>query len=148
MRAHALRLAARAFERFFNSDHSDYLGAHHPCGCGESSRFAGRRKRTIVSVLTEVRLERAYYHCANCDQGFFPRDRALGIEGSYLSPGVQRMVGAVGASVSFVEGAGLLKELSGLKVPARQVERYAERLGEEVARYEREAVDAPNVAPS
>ena len=148
LRAHALRLAARAFERFLNSDHSDHLGAHHLCACGESARFAGRRERTIVSVLTEVCLERAYYHCANCDQGFFPRDRALGIEGSYLSPGVQRMVGAVGASVSFAEGAGLLKELSGLKVPARQVERYAERLGEEAARYEREAVDAPKVAPS
>jgi hypothetical protein len=143
-----LRVAARAFEQLVNSDHSDHVGALQPCACGGSARFAGRRARTVVSVLTEVRLQRAYYHCADCGQGFCPRDRALGIADSYLSPGVQRMVGAVGASVSFAEGAGLLKELSGVTVPARQVERYAERLGEDAARYEREAVDALAVAPS
>lgn len=91
---------------------SDHSGAHRPCPCGKSARFAGLRGRTFVSVLGELRLKRAYYHCADCAQGFFPRDRALGIEGSHLSPGVQRMVGAVGAAVSFEEGAGLLQERS------------------------------------
>jgi hypothetical protein len=50
------------------------------------------------------------------------------------------MVGAVGAAVSFEEGAGLLRDLAGITVPTRQVERYAERLGEEAARFEREVV--------
>ena len=127
---------------------SDHSGAHRPCPCGKSARFAGLRGRTFVSVLGELRLKRAYYHCADCAQGFFPRDRALGIEGSHLSPGVQRMVGAVGAAVSFEEGAGLLQELAGLKVPARQVERYAERLGEDAATFEREVVEAPDVVPA
>jgi len=72
----------------------------------------------------------------------------LGIEGSHLSPGVQRMVGAVGGSVSFEEGSGLLKELAGLVVPPRQVERYAERLGEAAAAFEREVVEAPDLARS
>ena len=92
-------------------------------------------------------MERAYYHCETCAEGFCPRDRALGIEGSHLSPGVLRMVGAVGASVSFQEGAGLLKELAGIRVPPRQVERYAERLGEEAARFEREVFLAPEGPP-
>ncbi len=53
------------------------------------------------------------------------------------------MVGAVGAAVSFEEGAGLLEDLAGIRVPTRQVERYAERLGEEAARFEREVSEAP-----
>ena len=53
------------------------------------------------------------------------------------------MVGMVGASVSFEEGAGLLRDLAGIRVPTRQVERYAERLGEEAARFEREVSEAP-----
>jgi len=143
LRERVLRLAARALERALNADHSDGREPHRACPCGGLARLAGRRPRTIVSVLSEIEIERAYYHCAACGQGFCPRDRALGIDGSHLSPGVLRMVGAVGAGVSFEEGAGLLKELAGLSVPTRQVERYAERLGEEAARFEREVAEAP-----
>jgi hypothetical protein len=148
LRAHALRIAASLLAAHLNRDHRDQDGAHRPCRCGARTRFAGRRARRIVSVLGPLEVVRAYYHCAACGEGFFPRDEALGIAGAHLSPGVQRMVGAVGAAVSFDEGAALLHELAGINVPARQVERYAEALGEEVARYEREAVQAPAAAPS
>jgi hypothetical protein len=46
-----------------------------------------------------------------------------------MSPGVQWMIGVVGAAVSFAEGADLLQTLAGFANPVRQVERYAERLG-------------------
>ena len=131
-------MAARALEASLNADRSDHSGPTLPCACGRLARFAGRRTRTVTSVLSDLHLERAYYVCETCSEGFCPRDRVLGIEGSHLSPGVLRMVGVVGASVSFEEGAGLLKELAGITVPARQVERYAERLGEEAASFERE----------
>lgn len=143
LRERVLRLAGRTLERALNADHSDGSEPHRACACGGLARLAGRRPRTIVSVLSEIEIERAYYHCAACGQGFCPRDRTLGIEGSHLSPGVLRMVGAVGAAVSFEEGAGLLKDLAGISVPTRQVERYAERLGEEAARFEREVAEAP-----
>lgn len=143
LRERVLRLAGRALERALNADHSDGGEPHRACACGGLARLAGRRPRTIVSVLSEIEIERAYYICEACGRGFCPRDRALGIEGSHLSPGVLRMVGAVGAAVSFEEGAGLLKDLAGISVPTRQVERYAERLGEEAARFEREVAEAP-----
>jgi len=138
-----LRLAARTLEGALNADHSDGREPHRTCACGGLARLAGRRPRIIVTVLGEIEIERAYYHCAACGQGTCPRDRALDIEGSHLSPGVLRMVGAVGAAVSFEEGAGLLRDLAGITVPTRQVERYAERLGEEAARFEREVAEAP-----
>lgn len=148
LRAHALRIAASVLAAQLNGEHGDHDGAHQPCPCGAQARFAGRRSRRIVSVLGPLELVRAYYHCAVCGEGFFPRDEALGIAHAHLSPGVQRMVGAVGAAVSFDEGAQLLHELAGICVPARQVERYAEALGEEAARYEREAVQAPSTTPA
>lgn len=131
-----------------NGDDSDHDGARQPCPCGAQARFAGRRSRRIISVLGPLELVRAYYHCDACGEGFFPRDEALGIAHAHLSPGVQRMVGAVGAAVSFDEGAQLLHELAGISVPARQVERYAEALGQAAARYEREAVQTPSTAPA
>jgi len=102
-------------------------------------------------VLGELTLHRAYYHCAACRSGFFPRDRALGLERTQLSPGVTRMVGAVGASLSFQEGSSLLHELAGLVVDAKQVERTAEALGEEIVADEQvhlEPLEAGPCAPT
>ena len=88
-----------------NADRSDYQGRDLPCDCGEAARYAGRRKKTFRSALGELTLERAYYHCEACQAGFCPRDRALGLEGSSLSPAVTRMVGRAAAMVSFAESS-------------------------------------------
>ena len=136
-----LRLAARAVEQRFNVDHSDYQGTHAECGCGRQARYVGRREKTFQSVLGPLTLERAYYACGVCHSGFCPRDRSLKLEDSVLSPGLLRMVGAVGAAVSFEEGEHLLDELAGVAVPAKQIERYAEALGREIAEDERTVVE-------
>lgn len=53
------------------------------------------------------------------------------------------MVGIVGAMVSFQEGHELLRELAGVAVSPKQVERAAESLGREAARDERGRVEPP-----
>ncbi len=136
-------MAARAVEQRLNADTSDYIGPTTPCACGKPARYAGRHPKTFASVLGPLTLRRAYYHCAPCETGGCPRDRALGLEGSSLSPGVLRMVGRVGAMVSFEEGHELLRELAGVDVPTKHVERAAEALGREVAEDERRVVEPP-----
>ena len=140
-RREALRLAAAALEHHLNADHSDYAGPQRPCPCGQAARFAGRRTKTFTSVLGPLELERAYYHCSHCEQGSCPRDQALGLLDSSLSPGVLRMVGLVGAMVSFEEGDSLLRGLAGLDVGSKQVERSAKALGEAIDRDERDHID-------
>lgn len=112
-----------------------------PCSCGGESRYVDRRAKTFTTVLGDMVLERAYFHCERCKTGFCPRDRALGLEGGSLSPHVLRMVGIVGARVSFQEGHDLLDELAGVDVSTKQVEREAERLGREIAEDERRVVE-------
>lgn len=136
-RQNVLRLAARAIARWLNADISDYAGPHLPCSCGAPARYAGRRSKSFQTALGPLELERAYYHCPCCQQGFCPRDRSLGIENTALSPAVSRMIAAVGALVSFQEGSALLQELAGVNVDAKQVERIAEQLGQEIADDER-----------
>jgi len=134
----ALRLAACALQQQLNQDHSDHAGAELPCRCGSAARYAGRRSKTFESVLGRLELQRAYYHCTACNQGFFPRDRQLGLEEFSLSPGVTRMIVGVAALVSFQEGSQLLEELAGVKVETKQVERVAEALGAEIAADEKQ----------
>jgi hypothetical protein len=130
-------------EQRLNADHSDHAGPILPCvGCDGPARYAGRRDKTFTSVLGELALARAYYHCDACKAGFCPRDRALGLEDSSLTPGVLRMVGQVGALVSFEEGHDLLHGLAGLDVPTKQVERAAEALGREIAAEEKRVVES------
>jgi hypothetical protein len=105
-----------------------------PCACGQTARYIERRGKTFESALGALTLKRAYYHCGACNSGFCPRDRALRLEGATLSPAVWRMVGQVGTMVSFQEGHGLLHDLAGVEVSAKQVERYAEALGRESPR--------------
>ena len=62
------------------------------------------------------------------------------MEGASRSPAVTRVVGTVGALVSFAEGSELLGALAGRPVNAKQVERTAEALGIETAEEERQQV--------
>ncbi|MDO8678088.1 MAG: ISKra4 family transposase [Acidobacteriota bacterium] len=142
-RRQALHVAACAVQARLNADTSDQVGPSLACACGQPARYAGRRAKTFASVLGPLTLARAYYHCAACDAGFCPRDRALGLVGTSLSPGVLRMVGLVGAMVSFEEGHELLRELASVRVPTTHVERAAEALGREIAHDERTVVEPP-----
>lgn len=142
-------MAARAVERRLNADTSDHAGATVRCDCGKEARYAGRRSKTFQTALGAVRLLRAYYHCEACEAGMCPRDRALGVQGTSLSPATTRMVGLAAAMVSFAEGSELMQELAGVPVDPKQVERMAERLGREIAHDERHVVEPePPAAPT
>jgi len=148
-RRQALRLAARALEQRLNADTSDHARPELPCSCGEPAPYRGRHEKTFESALGPLRLQRAYYHCAKCESGFCPRDRALRLELFSLTPGVLRMTGSTAALVSFEESSSLLHELAGVEVSISQVQRAAEALGEEIADDERVCVDrVGEVAPT
>ncbi len=138
-----------ALQERLNADGSDWQGPRQPCACGAAARYAGRRPKTVLTALGPVELRRAYYHCPHCAAGFFPRDRALGLEGSSLSPAATRMIGTAAARVSFAEAAELLDDLAGLSVDPKRVERAAEALGREIAAAERQFVEPlPPPAPT
>lgn len=148
-RRQALRLAARALEQRLNADTSDYAGPELLCSCGKLAQYHGRHGKTFESVLGPLHLERAYYHCANCQSGFCPRDRHLRLEMFSLTPGVLRMTGTTAALASFEESSALLQELAGLEVSVSQVERAAEALGAEIAADECSCVERMGeVAPT
>jgi hypothetical protein len=58
--------------------------------CGRKMRYKGEKKRDLVTETGEVRLERAYYYCRRCREGFFPPRPTVGSE----RDGVQSRAGA------------------------------------------------------
>lgn len=149
MRRRVLTVAAHAVAERLNADHTDHVGPTRPCpDCGQPAGYAGRRAKTFTSALGPLTLTRAYYHCDPCGRGVCPRDAALDLADSTLSPAVTRMVGRVGALVSFREGHDLLHDLAGVDIDAKTVERTAEALGRAIAADERRVVvpEAPSAS--
>lgn len=122
------------------------------CACGQPARYHGQRRRRVLTAVGEAEIERAYYYCPQCRQGQCPRDRELNIVDTDYSPGVRRMMAAVGSETSFDRGRAQLELLAGLTVTRKAVERQAEAMGEDIAQREQAQIqralqlDLPAVA--
>lgn len=103
-----------------------------PCACGHRARYHDTRARQLLTVLGPVEFQRDYFLCPHCQQGQSPRDQELDVEGTEFSPGVRRMLAAVGAEASFEQGRQQLELLAGLEVTAKAVERQAEAIGADI----------------
>jgi len=122
-------------EQLLNDDRGGYRGRILPCEKGHDFEFVGYREKKILTVLGKVKIRRAYYYDKGCKKGVFPKDRELLIEGSSLSLGAKRMIGRVGAMRPFGLGEEDLKELAGITVGAKEIERVSHKLGEEVEEF-------------
>ena len=125
-----------------------YRGPSVTCGQGHQAGFVDYRHKRLVTVLSEVHLRRAYYHCVLCAHGVIPRDSQLDIVATSFSPGVRRLMARVGSKEPFDEGRLDLQELAGIVVQTKQVERVSEAIGvqvEQVASRERRVALAGKV---
>lgn len=111
-----------------------------PCSCGHTARYHDTRFRQLLTMLGPVEFQRGYFVCPHCHQGQSPRDRELDVEGTEFSPGVRRMMAAVGAEVSFEQSREQLQLLAGLEVASKAVERQAEAIGAAIEAGEQEEI--------
>jgi hypothetical protein len=134
VREGVLRLGGGILGELLSAD-PGYRGPRVACGNGHEATFTGYRAKVIDTVVGEARLRRAWYHCARCKRGrghgrgLAPRDAELGIAGTSLSPGLAAMAATAGAAVPFARAARLLRELAGIRLAVKRVERAAEAAG-------------------
>ena len=148
IRTQMLSVGGTLLERILNEGNGGYKGPWVRCGCGGKARFVEYRDKQIRSILGAIRVRRAYYSCRNCHRGQSPLDKALDVVGSGFSPGLRRLSSRVGAKESFAQGSEDLRELAGVEVETKEVERISERIGEEISTAEnnrRERIFSGNV---
>jgi len=105
-----------------------------PC-CEEAARFKEYRPKTIICLLGEVRLSRPYYHCPYCQQGHFPWDLTLALQGQRYSLGVREITALAGVQDSFGKVAErTLVKMSGIRMSESTVERITESAGEHLSK--------------
>lgn len=89
----------------------------------------GRAALTVDCLFGFFTLERDYYYHPGKQQGHYPADAALGLEGS-ATPALARLVCLEGADeVSYHKAQEHLKETGGIKISARQIQRLVQSVG-------------------
>jgi hypothetical protein len=122
------RLGGGLLEDLLGLD-AGYRGPRVECGAGHEAEFVSYREKTIDTVLGEVTVRRAWYHCAACGHGLAPKDAQLGIRRASMSPGLVKMTARAAAAVPFAKATSLLAELAGIDLTTKRVERAAEASG-------------------
>lgn len=141
IRAAMTALGASLLEGLLAAD-PGHRGQRIPCGSGHVAVFVSYRAKVIDTVLGPIRLQRAYYHCRACQAGIVPRDAELDVCAASLSGGLRAMIARTGAAVPFAQAAALIKDLAGITLSTKRVERAAEEAGAAAAA----ALDADTAA--
>jgi hypothetical protein len=98
--------------------------------CLEAARFVTYRPKTFTSLLGDIRLARAYYHCAQCGQGSFPWDQTLRLSPQRQTLAAQEVLALSGLQASFGKVADrTLYKQTGLRVSESTVQRTTEAAG-------------------
>ncbi|MGB7294469.1 MAG: hypothetical protein WBC70_02685, partial [Candidatus Aminicenantales bacterium] len=102
------------------------------CRCGQRMESAGVRGKELLTILGPVVYERSRFECSGCGATRYPGDEALDVVGTTRSPGLRRMMARAGSQSTFKDGRDDLRIYAGVEVSAKDVERVAERIGQEM----------------
>jgi len=89
----------------------------------------GRASLTVNGIFGSFDLQRDYYYHEGKEQGHYPADAALGLEGSH-TPALARLMCLEGADEnSYQKAENHLQETGGIQVSARQIQRLVQEVG-------------------
>jgi hypothetical protein len=112
--------------------------------CGHRQRLVGERPKQILTLMGKVTVRRPYYQCLRaeetsaCSHGQAPFDEVWGIEAERSSPGVQKLVSYLGASMTLEEATAVFEAIFPLKLSARQALNLMQPVGEALIKQEDE----------
>jgi len=135
-----LRCGAVVLERLL--EHEDGSGLDKTCACGGTFSVQKTVEKTITTVMGRVMIARTYQRCGGCGNWRVPEDVALDVEKTGFSPGLRRMMAMTGAELCFDKARDMIRNLAGIEVTDKDVERIAEAIGADVARKEEEDMES------
>jgi len=109
------------------------------CPAGHPARAAGRRPKTIRTLVGPVATLRPWHHCQACRHGFAPFDARLGVVSGSLSPGLVQTAALAGMEMPFGKADRFVGLISGARLAsAKTIDRATKTEGGKARR----AIDA------
>jgi hypothetical protein len=107
------------------------VGNRRSCACGGTQRYKVTVEKEMLDLHGgTLHLERAYYYCESCRQGFLPLDEQLGLGQEQMTPALSDLVQLMGVVAPFEESSRLIKQAVGVEVSRERVRRATERAGQ------------------
>lgn len=97
--------------------------------CQERMRHKGLVPHQLVTTLGVVQVRRARYRCAHCGQEQYPQDAALRFGAHGVSRPLARVLGRLGAQLSFAQARQNLEWDYGVHLAKQTVQRVCEEAG-------------------
>ena len=108
------------------------------CVCGLQMESLGLKDKLLMTILGGVPYRRSMFQCPGCGATRYPGDEELDVAGTTRSPGLRRMMARAGSQSTFKEGREDLRVYAGIEVSAKDVERVAETIGQNMETWSRE----------
>jgi hypothetical protein len=121
--------------------HEDGAALSDDCPCGGSFHDKKCEPKTLRTSLGDVRILRAYQRCDKCGAWRMPVDIVLDVLKTGFSPSLRRMMAKTGSMICFDKARDLIKELAGIQVTDKEVERVAEQIGADIQAKEQALTD-------
>ena len=104
------------------------------CSCGERMKSKGLKHKRLTSIMGAVPTPyaRSMFQCPRCGKTRYPGDEELDVVATSRTPALRRMMARMGSKCTFKEARDDLRELAGVTVSAKDVERVAEAIGEDM----------------
>lgn len=105
-------LTGAMVQAYLEKVYGNYLRQERACcpGCGVCLKARALRPRTVETLVGPIKLERPYFYCSGCAQGFYPLDEALGLSGQCKQYDVQQMATELAVEMPYEEAARLLSK--------------------------------------
>lgn len=129
-------------EEILNSDNGGYRG-RTLC----DAEFKEYRHKKLQTVLGHVSIKRAYYYDSKGQAGYCPKDHDLDIVGTSFSPGLRRIMARVGAFRPFSLGHEDIKEIAGISVTSKEIERVCCQSGNDIDEFYEQEELHDNIVP-
>jgi Uncharacterised protein family (UPF0236) len=132
LRAAVLSAGAKVLEQLLQGIGSGREQGAIGCQCGARMESKGLKHKEVLTILGPVSYRRSMFQCPVCQNTRYPGDENLDIVETTRSPGLRRMMARAGSRSTFKEGRDDLKIYAGIEVSAKDIERVAEGMGQQM----------------
>lgn len=138
----SMRVGAKAVELRLAQQPLGYEGSSRACDnpqCDHNQKFVEHRSRTLATLMGQVTIKRAYYHCKHCGSSCCPYDQQVGLSSQQMSVGLAKAAAMLAVLDPFIPAATILHELTGQRLGDRTIHRVARKVGKVASESEKQA---------
>jgi hypothetical protein len=112
----------------YRTEHAQRTASCPQCGRGVAARAVV--SRTVETLVGSVALDRPYFYCVPCGQGFFPLDAAVGVAAGRKQFDVQQAAAKLAAEVPYETAQELFQALTGVELSTAWMHELTNTVGE------------------